>query len=413
MPRSNRRRLALALLVLVVLIGAGWVAANGFRQTLFGTDGEPQTPAQILAALNSGRGEFATEPGSAAAIGSFGGRRGEITLYMARMAVNYQGSPGVEWVYSDEAGKVVSAESSWWAPGSGEKGKSLFLVSGAPENVSGAGGIWQLSGIAPDGTSTLKIEFRDGTSEAVPVHKGLFAYWVGGSGCAAERLPNRLVALDSAGAILDSSETGVPAGCANDYQGFEFHPFSTNEKHSIPSDTGAIFAIGGEHFNRQTHEFDGRKQLYDLRTIQAIGELNSTRGMVGIYMARTLEGTGVGLAYTVKDAVSLWGFTWDEATGTQRLFVKSQSASHHGFGAVDEWVIFGIAPAAAERLELIRSDGESLEIPLHGGLFAYIFGGNQCSRFYRPSELAALDAAGRVIDRVRLTVPIGCAERAR
>lgn len=222
LPRSPRNRLALAGLVAAVLIAGGWIGARQFDQTLFGDGSAHPTPAELASLFDSMKGEFALEPTSVAAIADFTSTQGKLTLYEARMARDHYGGSGIFFTYLNDQGKFASlvgggiAGTYWWPSDAGKAGESLLVHSqGLKGVVNGADGIAQVIGIAPDSTHRLEIRFQDGTSEMVPLHNGLFGYFVGGERCKTGHEPSEIVALDVRGQTIDSEDLLIKAGCVD------------------------------------------------------------------------------------------------------------------------------------------------------------------------------------------------------
>jgi hypothetical protein len=212
LPRRSRNRLALAALVVVTLCASGWVAARQFELNLFSEGGAPPTPAELrsIFASTADDPEHAMDPNSIAAIGSFTSARGTITFYMARAL---HGS-GAGTAYLDDRGKVITVMGYWWPADAGKAGEVLLLSSNAMTGVfAGVDRIWQIWGIAPDAARRLEVRFRDGTSETVPLHNGLFGYFVGGKRCEAGHEPSEVVALNSSGQIIGHEDPLVTPGC--------------------------------------------------------------------------------------------------------------------------------------------------------------------------------------------------------
>jgi hypothetical protein len=214
-PRRAQTRLALVFLILTVLIAVGWIASQRFDLNLFDANNAPPAPTDLSSLLGTEKGQFAVDTSSLATVATFTSARGSTTLYMARMVHG----AGVDSVYLND-GKVMSLlnggldEIYWWPEDYGTLGQSLFVYSTSLKGVlSGADGTVEIIGITPDSASRVEVRFRDGTSETVPLHDGLFGYIAGGRRCQAGHEPDEVVALDAGGQIVGRQNAFIKPGC--------------------------------------------------------------------------------------------------------------------------------------------------------------------------------------------------------
>jgi hypothetical protein len=175
---------------------------------------------------------------------------------------------------------------------------------------------------------------------------------------------------------------------------FRLHLFESGHEPSAPTSVREEFAL--MHLR------------LDPTTVVAAGTFSSPRGAVTVYLARRADSTAVASAYLDRSGHVITGMatTLDPGAGPPAHLALSSNFIGNDFPTT--WQIWGLAPAAAVRIEVRAADGSVRTVPLHDGMFAYLVAGDRCAAGHQPVDVAALAADGHVIDHADPQVSPGC-----
>lgn len=175
---------------------------------------------------------------------------------------------------------------------------------------------------------------------------------------------------------------------------FRLHLFASGREPAAPTSVREEFAL--MHLR------------LDPATVVAAGTFSSPQGGVTVYLARRADSTAVASAYVDRSGRVITGMatTLDPGTGPPAHLALSSNFIGNYFPTT--WQIWGLAPAAAVRIEVRAADGSMTAMPLHDGMFVYLVAGDRCAAGHEPVDVAAIAADGHVIDHADPQVSPGC-----
>jgi hypothetical protein len=203
-PRRRLRRSVLIPALSALALAMAFTAADAFRLHLFASGHGP--PAPVGVADEFRMMHLGLDLSTVTAAGTFSSPDGRITVYLARSA----DSTVVATAYTTSAGRVITAMGYEPDPGTGPPTR-LALSSNFVGNLFPT--TWQIWGLAPADAVRIEVRAADGSSLAVPLHDGMFAYLVGGDRCASGHQPVDVVALGADGREIDHADPQVAPGC--------------------------------------------------------------------------------------------------------------------------------------------------------------------------------------------------------